>query len=111
MLRYEIQKYGGPEGLKLIDRPSAEPGDLDVVVRIKAASLNYRDLVVLQGKYDRNPVQGRVPLSDGAGEVAAVGTAVTQIQGRRPGGGLFFSGLACGPLRGRDASYCAGRCH
>ena len=73
MLRYEIQKYGGSDGLKLVDRPLAEPGDRDVVVRIKAASLNYRDLVVLRGKYDRNPVEGRVPLSDGAGEVVAVG--------------------------------------
>jgi len=34
------------------------------VVRIKAVSLNYRDLVVLRGHYDRNPAEGRVPLSD-----------------------------------------------
>ena len=46
MFSYEIQKYGGPEGLKLVDRPLPDPGDREVVVRIKAASLHYRDLVV-----------------------------------------------------------------
>ena len=40
-----------------------------MVVRIKAASLNFRDLVVVRGQYDRDPTPGRVPLSDGAGEV------------------------------------------
>ena len=58
MLSYEIQKYGGPDGLKLVDRPLPEPGDHDVVVRIKAASLNYRDLSFLRGQYDRNPSRG-----------------------------------------------------
>jgi NADPH:quinone reductase-like Zn-dependent oxidoreductase len=96
MLRYEIQKYGGPDGLKLVDRPLAEPGDRDVVVRIKAASLNYRDLVVLRGKYDRNPVEGRVPLSDGAGEVAAVGAAVTKFKVGDRVAGCFFQGWPAG---------------
>jgi len=41
MKTYEIQKYSGPEGLELVDRPLPEPGDHDVVVRIGAASLNY----------------------------------------------------------------------
>jgi NADPH:quinone reductase-like Zn-dependent oxidoreductase len=48
MTCYEIQKYGGPDGLKLVERTQPEPGDHDVVVRFKAASLNYRDLVVLR---------------------------------------------------------------
>ncbi len=80
MNAYEIQKFGGPEGLELVDRPPPDPGDYEVVVRIKAASLNYRDLVVLRGQYDRHPVEGRIPLSDGAGEVIAVGTAVTKFK-------------------------------
>ena len=80
MKTYEIQKYGGPEGLKLVDRPLPDPGDHEVVVRIKAVSLNYRDLVVLRGHYDRNPAEGRVPLSDGAGEVVAVVPGVTKFR-------------------------------
>jgi NADPH:quinone reductase-like Zn-dependent oxidoreductase len=58
---YEIQKYGDLNGLKIVDRPLPELADREVMVRIRAASLNYRDLIVLRGEYDRNPVPGRVP--------------------------------------------------
>ena len=47
MACYEIQKYGGPGGLKLVDRAVLEPGDHEVVVGSRQDSLNYRDLVVL----------------------------------------------------------------
>jgi NADPH:quinone reductase-like Zn-dependent oxidoreductase len=80
MKAYEIQKYGGPEGLRVVDRPMPDAGEHDVVVRIKAASLNFRDLVVVRGQYDRDPTPGRVPLSDGAGEVVAIGRAVTRFK-------------------------------
>lgn len=96
---YEIQKYGGPEGLKLVDRPEPEAGDLDVVVRIRAVSLNYRDLVVLRGQYDRNPIQGRVPLSDGAGEVVAVGAAVAKFKVGDRVAGCFFQGWSAGRFK------------
>ena len=99
MTCYEIQKYGGPDGLKLVERTQPEPGDHDVVVRFKAASLNYRDLVVLRGQYDRNPVPGRIPLSDGAGEVAAVGPAVTKFQVGDRVAACFFQGWPAGRLK------------
>src|SRR6478609_1441311 len=99
MKTYEIQKYGGPEGLRLVDRPSPGPGELDVIVRIKAVSLNYRDLVVLQGQYDRHPVPGRVPLSDGAGEVTAVGSAVTRFKVGDRVAACFFQGWAAGRFK------------
>jgi NADPH:quinone reductase-like Zn-dependent oxidoreductase len=99
MTCYEIQKYGGPEGLQLVDRPLPEPADLEVVVRIKAASLNYRDLVVLRGQYDRNPVPGRVPLSDGAGEVFAVGPSVTKFKVGDRVAGCFFQGWSAGRFK------------
>ena len=99
MKSYEIQKYGGLEGLKLVDRPLPDPGDYDVVVKIKAASLNYRDLVVLRGQYDRHPVQGRVPLSDGAGEVVAVGRAVTKFKLGDRVAGCFFQGWSAGRFK------------
>jgi NADPH:quinone reductase-like Zn-dependent oxidoreductase len=99
MNAYEIQKFGGPEGLRLVDRPLPDPGDYDVVVRIKAASLNYRDLVVLRGQYDRHPVEGRIPLSDGAGEVIAVGTAVTKFKVGDRVAGCFFQGWSAGRFK------------
>src|ERR1700680_752208 len=99
MTCYEIQKYGGPDGLKLVERTQPEPGDHDVVVRIKAASLNYRDLVVLRGQYYRNPVPGRIPLSDGSGEVAAVGPAVTKFQVGDRVAACFFQGWRAGRFK------------
>src|SRR3984893_416529 len=99
MTCYEIQKYGGPEGLKLVDRPPPVPGARDVVVTIRAASLNYRDLIVLRGQYDRTPVQGRVPLSDGAGEVVAVGPAVTKFKVGDRVAGCFFQGWSAGRFK------------
>ena len=68
------------EGLKRgeRERPSAGPGQ--VLVRMRAASLNFRDLAIIAGKYIRGPLtQDTIPLSDGAGEVAAVGAGVTQF--------------------------------
>ena len=96
MKTYEIQKYGGPEGLRLVERPQPEPGDHDVVVQIRAASLNYRDLVVIRGQYDRSPHEGRVPLSDGAGEVVSIGSAVTRFKVGDRVAGCFFQGWSSG---------------
>ena len=70
----------GLEGLKRgeRDRPTAGPGQ--VLVRMRAASLNFRDLAIVAGKYFRGPVEhDTIPLSDGAGEVAEVGAGVKQF--------------------------------
>jgi NADPH:quinone reductase-like Zn-dependent oxidoreductase len=98
MKAYQIHTYGGPEGLKLTEVPDLRPGDSDVVVQVRAASLNYRDLVVIAGKYDRTPRPGRVPLSDGAGEVIAIGSAVTKFKVGDRVAGCFFQGWSSGRL-------------
>lgn len=100
MRSYEIQEYGGTSGLKLVERPMPEPDNYDVVVQIRATSLNYRDLIVLQGKYDRNPTVGRVPLSDGAGEVVAIGSAVTKFKPGDRVAACFFQGWPAGRFSG-----------
>src|SRR5271156_1725001 len=63
--------------LALTERPTPEPGAGEVLVRLRAVSLNYRDLLVVQGKYNPRMKLPRVPVSDGAGEVATVGAEVT----------------------------------
>jgi NADPH:quinone reductase-like Zn-dependent oxidoreductase len=71
----------GFDGLKLAERERPTPGAGQVLVRMRAASLNFRDLAIVAGKYFRGPVtQDTIPLSDGAGEVAAVGAGVTQFK-------------------------------
>jgi len=98
MKAYQIHKYGGVDGLRLAEVPELLAGEKDVVVRMRAASLNYRDLVVIAGEYDRNPQPGRVPLSDGAGEVVAVGPAVKKFKAGDRVAGCFFQGWLSGGL-------------
>jgi NADPH:quinone reductase-like Zn-dependent oxidoreductase len=67
----------GIDGLKRAERDTPTPGANQVLVRIRAASLNFRDIAVVNGKYIGGPVShDTIPLSDGAGEVAAVGPGV-----------------------------------
>ena len=96
MKAYQIHTYGGPEGLRLLDLPDISPNDHDVIVQMRAVSLNYRDLVVIAGQYDRSPQPGRVPLSDGAGEVVAVGAAVKNFKVGDRVAGCFFQGWFSG---------------
>lgn len=78
---YEIQKFG-LEGLSIVARPEPEPGASQVLVRMHAWSLNYRDLMTVTGRYNPRLKLPQIPLSDGAGEVVAVGPGVN---GLRPG--------------------------
>jgi NADPH:quinone reductase-like Zn-dependent oxidoreductase len=59
------------------ERPTTAPDSGEVLVRLRAVSLNFRDLLVAQGKYNPKMKLPRVLVSDGAGEVAAVGEGVT----------------------------------
>jgi NADPH:quinone reductase-like Zn-dependent oxidoreductase len=76
MKLFELQAFG-LENLKLVERPTPEPATDEVLVRIRAVSLNFRDQLVVQGKYNPRMKLPRVPISDGAGEVVSVGAAVT----------------------------------
>jgi NADPH:quinone reductase-like Zn-dependent oxidoreductase len=63
------------------------------VVRIRAWSLNYRDLVVSKGGYGRAVKPPLIPLSDGAGEVTAVGSGVTRVKPGDRVAGIFMQQL------------------
>jgi NADPH:quinone reductase-like Zn-dependent oxidoreductase len=67
--------------LRLIERPDPVAGPQDVIVRVRATSLNYRDQAVVAGQYFGGAVsRDTVPVSDGAGEVLAVGSAVSRFK-------------------------------
>ncbi len=70
----------GLDRLVFADLPDPTPGPGEVVVRVRAASLNYRDLLVAKGLYDPRLHLPRILGSDGAGEVAAVGDGVTRFK-------------------------------
>jgi len=78
MKAYEIHAKEGLGALVQVERNEEPLGPTDVRVSVRATSLNHRDLHVLRGAAQRSaPI---VPLSDGAGEVIAIGTAVTRIK-------------------------------
>jgi len=68
------------DDLRLVERPEPKPGTGQALVRMRAASLNYRDLVVASGGYGRSVKPPLVPVSDGAGEVVEVGAGVTRVK-------------------------------
>lgn len=77
MKAYEVQEFG-IDKLALVEHPEPEPGPGEVLVKFRAYSLNYRDLMVVSGTYNPKMKLPAVPLSDGAGEVVAVGERVTK---------------------------------
>lgn len=89
MNAWEIQTAGGIDALAPVNRPTPQPGAHDILVRVRAVSLNYRDLLHVLGvtDTDRWPL---VPCSDGAGEVVAIGTAVTRFKVGDQIAGTFF---------------------
>jgi len=92
MKAYQLPKSGaGIEALTQVERPDpGKPGHRQVLVKVRACSLNFRDLGIVRGSY-RMPVRENViPLSDGAGEVADVGPGVTRVKAGDRVAGNFF---------------------
>ena len=80
-------------GLRRCERPDPKPLPTQILVRIKAASLNYRDLMIARGHYMGGPVAANtIPLSDGAGDIVAIGAAVTRFRVGERVAGTFFRG-------------------
>ena len=91
MRAYQIPKGGaGIELVVEVERPQPKPGHRQVLVKVKACSLNFRDLGIVRGTY-RVPVRENViPLSDGAGEVVEIGPGVLRVKvGDRVAGNFF----------------------
>ncbi|HET7059264.1 MAG TPA: NAD(P)-dependent alcohol dehydrogenase [Nitrospiraceae bacterium] len=92
---YQIHSYSGPDGLTLVERPEPIPAAGQILIRVRAASLNYRDLMVVRGEYGGSQRTNLIPLSDGAGEVIGVGEGVTRVKiGDRVAGNVFQTWLA-----------------
>ena len=75
MKAYEISEFG-IDNLKIVDREEPSPQSGEVLVKFHAASLNYRDFMVVSGTYNPRMKMPAVPFSDGAGVVTAVGEGV-----------------------------------
>lgn len=80
MRAFQIHEYGGIEGLARQELPELTPSPREAVVHVRARALNYRDLLILRRQYPLPGAPDVVPLSDGAGEVVAIGADVTRVK-------------------------------
>jgi NADPH:quinone reductase-like Zn-dependent oxidoreductase len=105
----ELRGGFGLDHLEIVERPDPAPGPGQALVRLRAASLNYRDLLTVEGKYNPKLKLPLIPCSDGTGEVVATGDGVTRV---RPGDrvcGIFAQAWIAGePARERMRSTLGG---
>src|SRR3954462_12199328 len=89
----------GLDKVTRVDLPDPRPGPGQAVVRIRATSLNYRDLMIAEGRYGPGGTRADlIPLSDGAGEVVEVGDGVTRVSVGDRVAGIFMQGWVEGRL-------------
>jgi NADPH:quinone reductase-like Zn-dependent oxidoreductase len=110
--QYQLERDGKTFRLamKSVPRP-ALPGAGQVLVRVRATSLNQRDLLVMRGQYGAGgagDMNGHVPLSDGAGDVIAVGNGVRRFKVGDRVAGTFFMRWSDGPRTGDVAASARG---
>jgi NADPH:quinone reductase-like Zn-dependent oxidoreductase len=99
MKAWQLTAPTGVDALELTDLAEPKPALGQVLVRVRAASLNYRDLMVTSGRYGAGVPLPLIPLSDGAGEIAAVGAGVTKWKIGDRVTGTFFQNWQAGPIR------------
>lgn len=98
MQAYELFSRVGADALTLVDRPSPRPGPCDVRIRVRAVSLNYRDLLLLRAAASGKAEKPVIPASDGAGEIIETGDAVSRHKVGDRVIGCFFPTWQDGPL-------------
>jgi NADPH:quinone reductase-like Zn-dependent oxidoreductase len=89
---WELQGPAGFDDMKLVEKPLPVPGPGQVLVKLKAATINYRDLLTVKGGYGSRQKFPLTPLSDGAGVVESVGPNVTSFKPGDRVTGSFFEG-------------------
>jgi NADPH:quinone reductase-like Zn-dependent oxidoreductase len=98
MQAYELQHRPGLDSVTRTERPEPRPGPGQVCLRMRAWSLNFRDLSVARGAYGGPPRQGLIPLSDGVGEVVEVGAGVNRVKLGDRVAGAFMQGYIRGGI-------------
>lgn len=101
---WQIQRFG-LDALESATRPVPAPGPHELLVRVRAASLNYRDRLVVEGTFVPDLALPFVPASDAAGEVVAVGSDVTRFRVGDRVTGLYIPTWIMGDGRGPEGEY------
>lgn len=98
MKAYQITENFSIETLKQVEKSYTKLLPNEILVQIKAVSLNYRDLLVIKGIDKWKPPVGRIPVSDGVGIVVEIGNQVTEVALKDRVAGLFFPNWMDGNL-------------
>lgn len=95
---FQVQDDWSMDNLRLADRPEPQAGPGQIILRMKAASLNFRDLLVPKRGYGkRTGTLPLIPISDGVGEVVAVGDGVTRTRAGERVCPIMIQGWIAGP--------------
>ena len=103
MKAYELRTESGAGRMAMVERPKPSPGLGEVLIRVRATSLNYRDILTVRGGIGPSTKPGLIPLSDGAGEVAEVGADVTRVRVGDRVAGIFTPSWLSGRSKGGEA--------
>jgi NADPH:quinone reductase-like Zn-dependent oxidoreductase len=107
MRAYAIKEFG-LDRLEQIELPMLQIAPGKVLIKVHAVSLNYRDLSVVQGRYNPKMKLPRIPCSDGAGEVIAVGDGVSRVRVGERVCGIFMQQWLDGPLTAEKSKAALG---
>ena len=105
---FEIRNSFSIDNLTSAERPEPSPRHGQAVVKVRAVSLNYRDLLVVKGLYNPKIPLPLVPFSDGAGDVAAVGEGVTRVKVGDRVAGIFMQTWLAGEITEAKAKSALG---
>jgi NADPH:quinone reductase-like Zn-dependent oxidoreductase len=98
MKAYRLHEFGGPDALVCEDVSTPTPGPGQVLVRMRAFSVNYRDLLISKGLYNPKLRLPLIPFSDGAGEVVATGAGAARFRPGQRVAACFMPGWLDGQL-------------
>ena len=96
MKGWRISSFG-IDNLEVFESPIPKPNPGQVVIKVHAASLNYRDLMMVKGFYNPKMALPRIPCSDGSGEIVEVGEGVTDFKTGDRVAGIFMQRWLDGP--------------
>lgn len=108
MKAYQLQAIQSLDSVIRVERDVPEPRAGEVLIRVRACSLNFRDKLVARGAYGGPPPAGLVPLSDGAGEVVAIGAGVTRVAAGDRVAGIFMQRWLAGEITSEGATSALG---
>src|ERR1700727_1854909 len=107
MFAFPITQFG-IDHLRQTELPTPQPTPGTVLIKVHAVSLNYRDLMMVTGKYNPKMALPRIPCSDGAGEIVAIGEGVTRVNVGDRVCGIFMQRWLDGPLTAEKSKAALG---